>query len=175
LLQATRTADIPVVIAGVTAALERAHHLEPGQPQDFAVHDYEQVVQASQQQASLLTRVLGAVAGIALVIGGFGVMNVMLIAVSERTTEIGVRLAVGARPSDVLAQFLEEAATLTLVGGAAGVVLTRAVPALPAPAAPRLVAVAAALAVSLGCGVLFGLYPAYRAAHLDPIRALRDE
>jgi putative ABC transport system permease protein len=184
LLQADDTADIPAVLSGVTATLERAHHLPPGQPDDFSVHDYEQVAEAARQQTALLTRVLGAVAGIALAIGGFGVMNIMLIAVTERTPEIGIRLAVGARPADVLAQFLEEAATLTLVGGAIGVatgyaaagILTHTVPALAAhPASPRPVAVGLALLVSVGTGLLFGLYPAHRAARLDPIHALRYE
>jgi putative ABC transport system permease protein len=184
LLQADRTDDIPAVLAGVTATLKRAHHIAPGQPDDFAVHDDEQVAQAARQQTVLLTRVLGAVAGIALAIGGFGLMNIMLIAVTERTPEIGVRLAVGARPADVLAQFLGEAATLTLVGGALGVaagyaaagVLIHAVPALaPHPAWPRPLAVGLALGVSLSTGLLFGLYPAYRAACMDPIAALRYE
>jgi putative ABC transport system permease protein len=184
LLQADRPSDIPALIGGVTATLERAHHIAAGQPDDFAVHDDAQVAQAARQQTALLSRALSAVAGIALAIGGFGLMNIMLIAVTERTPEIGVRLAVGGRPADVLAQFLEEAATLTIVGGAVGVacgyaaagILTHAVPALaPHPAWPRLVAVAAALAVSLFTGLLFGLYPAYRAARLDPIHALRYE
>jgi len=184
LLQADRTEDIPAVLADVTATLERAHQIAAGQPDDFSVHDDEQVAQAARQQTALLTRVLSAVAGIALAIGGFGLMNIMLIAVTERTAEIGVRLAVGARPADVLAQFLEEAATLTLVGGAIGVaagylaagVLTHAVPALAAhPAWPRSGAVGLALGVSLSTGLLFGLYPAYRAARLNPIQALRYE
>ncbi|HEY8744003.1 MAG TPA: ABC transporter permease [Chloroflexota bacterium] len=184
LLQADRTADIPAVLSGVTVTLERAHHIAAGQPDDFAVQDNEQVAQAARQQTALLTRVLSAVAGIALAIGGFGLMNIMLIAVTERTPEIGVRLALGARPNDVLAQFLEEAMTLTIVGGAIGVlagyaaagILPHAVPALAAhPAWPRLLAVAAALAVSLTTGLCFGLYPAYRAARLDPIHALRYE
>ena len=184
LLQADSTNDIPAVLAGVTATLERAHHIGAGQPADFAVTDDTQVANAARQQTALLTRVLTGVAGIALAIGGFGVMNIMLIAVSERTPEIGVRLAVGALPADVLLQFLEEALTLTIVGGVIGVaagyaaagVLTHAVPALAAhPAWPHPLAVAAALAVSLTTGLFFGLYPAYRAARLDPVYALRYE
>jgi putative ABC transport system permease protein len=184
LLQADTTDDIPAVLAGVTATLERAHHLTAGQPNGFAVTDDTQVANAARQQTALLTRVLTAVAGIALAIGGFGLMNIMLIAVSERTPEIGVRLAVGAQPADILLQFLEEALTLTLVGGALGValgylaagIITHTVPSLaPYPAWPRLVAVGLALVVSIGTGLLFGLYPAHRAARLDPIHALRYE
>ncbi len=184
LLQADSTDDIPAVLAGVTATLEQAHHFTTGQPNEFNVTDDTQVANAARQQTALLTRVLTAVAGIALAIGGFGIMNIMLIAVSERTPEIGVRLAVGAQPSNILLQFLEEALTLTLVGGALGVasgyaaaaIVTRTVPALASyPAWPRLVAVGLALLVSVGAGLLFGLYPAYRAARLDPIHALHYE
>ena len=184
LLQADSTDNIPAVLAGVTATLEKAHHLPAAQPNQFAITDDTQVANAAQKQTALLTRVLTAVAGIALAVGGFGLMNIMLIAVSERTPEIGVRLAVGAQPSDIRLQFLEEGLTLTLVGGAVGVasgyaaaaIVTRTVPALaPYPAWPRLVAVGLALLVSVGTGLLFGLYPAHRAARLHPIRALHYE
>jgi len=184
LLQASRTEQIPSVMAAATATLDQSHQIPVGGQRDFSVQDFQQVVDTARQQSALLTRVLSAVVGVALVIGGLGVMNIMLISVTERTAEIGLRLAVGARPADVLLQFLVEALTMTVVAGLVGLLLgfaTSIALRLPVrllaeyPAVPDLATSALAFGVVIATGVVFGLYPAFRASRLDPVVALRAE
>jgi putative ABC transport system permease protein len=177
---AARPEDIPGIIAEATTLLRLRHHIGPGEDDDFNIRRPEDIVKAQEETARTLTALLASVAAISLLVGGVGIMNIMLVSVSERTREIGLRMAVGARERDIHRQFLAEAVVLCLggcaLGVAAGVALSRAIaetlswPLLLSPAA-LLAAVGAALATGVG----FGYYPAWRAARKDPIDALRYE
>lgn len=177
---AARAEDIPGIITEATALLRVRHHIGPGEQDDFNIRRPEDIIKAQEETARTLTALLASVAAISLLVGGVGIMNIMLVSVSERTREIGLRMAVGARERDIHRQFLAEAVVLCLGGCAlgvlAGVALSRAIaetlswPLLLSPSA-LLVAVGAALAT----GIAFGYYPARRAAGKDPIDALRYE
>jgi ABC-type antimicrobial peptide transport system permease subunit len=172
--------EIPQAIEEVTQLLRQRHRLHEGQADDFGIRNWTEVSLALGSTSAVMTRLLLFVAMVALVVGGVGIMNIMLVSVTERTREIGLRMAVGARASDILRQFLMEAVLLCLCGGAAGVALGRGVSfALTALlgwlTVPSLGAVLTAFAVSAGVGVVFGYYPAWRASRLDPIEALRHE
>ena len=167
-------------VADITALLRDRHRIATGAPDDFSVRDLAEMASAQAEGVGTLSTLLASIAAVSLLVGGIGIMNIMLVSVTERTREIGVRMAVGARPRDILAQFLIEALALSVLGGLAGVLLGLVT-------AERLAAqfgwlmlvrgdlIALALGVSAGVGVVFGLYPAYRAAQLDPIEALRHE
>jgi putative ABC transport system permease protein len=164
----------------ITTALYRQHGLAATATADFSILDQAQLLATASSIAGTLALLLGGVASISLVVGGIGIMNIMLVSVRERTREIGIRKAVGARGRDILAQFLIEALTLSLLGGMIGVVLGLAVSALIGHIAgwgfafsPVIVAVA--LLFSLAVGIVFGVWPARQAARLDPISALRWE
>lgn len=164
----------------VRGAMRQIRGLEPGEPDDFALVTQDEIIDLWDQLTTVLFSVMVALSGVGLMVGGIGVVGIMMISVTERTREIGVRKAMGARRRDVLWQFLVEAATLTVIGGAAGMLLGGgAVAALetwtPVPASVPLWAVAAALGVSALTGVGFGLYPAARGARADPVEALRYE
>ncbi len=163
--------------------LRREHGLAPGQPNDFQVMAQDDLLDLYDTILGGVTLVLGGIVSIALLVGGIGIMNIMLVSVTERTREIGIRKAVGAKKRDVLLQFLIEAITLSLVGGALGLVIgyglgalgTSLLPGDLPPAHVPLWAVALAIGFSLAVGVFFGIYPAGKAAALDPIDALRYE
>lgn len=170
--------------AGLAAAhvgvILKARHPRADGSEPVRVLSQDQLLSAVSAVSNTMTLFLGAVAGISLVVGGIGIMNIMLVSVAERTREIGIRMAVGARPRDILAQFLVESVLLSLLGGLAGTALGVAAAgwlgrAMAAPAVSSPEAVLAALAFALAVGLFFGAYPAWRAAWLDPVLALRHE
>ncbi|MBA3592046.1 ABC transporter permease [Methylibium sp.] len=166
--------------AGIRSLMRQRHRLEPGKDDDFNVRNLTEVMQAQEETGRVLALLLAAVAGVSLLVGGIGIMNIMLVSVTERTREIGLRRAVGARSRDILAQFLIEAVSLSLAGGAIGVLLGAGVTAAVAAFAGwQVVMSASAIVLAVGfsaaVGVFFGFYPARRAAALLPIEALRHE
>lgn len=172
--------QIPQAIKQITALLHERHHIHEGEPDDFTIRDMAEMTRALSSTTFLMTRLLLCVALISLVVGGVGIMNIMLVSVTERTREIGLRMAVGARARDILRQFLVEAVVLCLLGGAFGIAMGRGSSMLVStmlhwPTELSVGAIIAAVAVSVSVGVVFGYYPAWKASRLDPIEALRYE
>ncbi len=164
----------------IEGLLRDRHHLQPGADDDFSVRNLSEIASAQQEGARVMTTLLAAVAAVALLVGGIGIMNIMLVSVTERTREIGVRMAVGAKPRDILLQFLAEALALSLAGGVIGAALgVLAAAQLAARFHWPMLVQPAIIGVSIGfsgmVGIVFGLYPARKASLLDPIEALRFE
>jgi putative ABC transport system permease protein len=180
ILQVSDASQIPTVTTDITTLLRQLHRLTPSQPADFTIQSNNDVISRVSSVTSTLTALLGGVAAVSLVVGGIGIMNIMLVSVTERTREIGIRLAIGAQPSDVMSQFLIEAVTLSVLGGFIGILLGSGVAlAMPYVAGWTTVlpwqAIVLAFGVSAIIGMFFGIYPARRASLLDPITALRYE
>jgi ABC-type antimicrobial peptide transport system permease subunit len=172
--------NIPLAIKQIKGVLRDRHHLQDGSPDDFKIRDHTEIAQTFAATSRVMTNLLLVVALISLVVGGVGIMNIMLVSVTERTREIGIRMAVGARARDILRQFLIEAVALCLTGGIVGILLGRGASIaitsmLHWPTLLSLPAIIASVAVSCTVGIIFGFYPAWKASRLDPIEALRYE
>jgi putative ABC transport system permease protein len=176
-----RPDQVPIITEKGRAVLRARRHVPFNKPDDFAIFTPDKMIESFQGITRGITFAMIFIAFISLLIGGVGVMNIMLVSVTERTREIGVRKAVGAFRRDIVLQFLTEATTLSVLGGAIGVVFGIAIPALvkrafdALPAETPAWAVVVGLLVSLSVGIFFGLYPAVKASRLDPIEALRYE
>jgi putative ABC transport system permease protein len=180
MISATSSNAVERTATDVTHLLRQRHRIQNPEEDDFMVRTVEEMAQTRTQMAQTMTGLLMSVASVSLLVGGIGIMNIMLVSVTERTREIGLRMAVGARTRDILSQFLTEAVSLSVLGGLAGIALGVAVsstltrvlgwPTLITPGA-----ILAAFAFAAAVGIFFGYYPARKAANLDPIDALRYE
>lgn len=176
-----RTADeVSVVEREITELIRNRHGIPPGNTDDFRIRNISEIFEARTESLRVMTLLLAAVASVSLLVGGIGIMNIMLVSVTERTREIGIRMAVGANRRDVLSQFLIEALALSLIGGTIGIGLGILISWLTAnlanwPLQLEVSAIALAFGFSATVGIFFGYYPARKAAQLDPIEALRYE
>ena len=180
IVKAVSAETIPEAMEQITSLLRERRRIRPGQPDDFHIRDMAKVTKVMASTSKSMGDLLLAVALISLVVGGVGIMNIMLVSVTERTREIGLRMAVGARNHHILRQFLVEATALCLCGGAVGIALGRSASLLVQsllrwPTEASVAAIAAAVVVSAAIGILFGFYPAWKASRLDPIEAFRYE
>jgi putative ABC transport system permease protein len=179
-VSATSEADVPRAERQVSALLRERHRLRPDEEDDFSIRNLAEVAAAQEESTGTFTTLLAAIAAVSLLVGGIGIMNIMLVSVTERTREIGTRMAVGAKGRHILMQFLVESMALALVGGLLGVALGVAAAlqlgaqfGWPTAIRPDIVLVAVLFSAAVGVG--FGLYPARKASRLDPIQALRYE
>jgi len=180
MVSAVSTRSISAAIDQITEVLRERHRIPEGQEDDFNIRDMTELTKTLTSTSTLMTRLLLIVALISLVVGGVGIMNIMLVSVTERTREIGLRMAVGAKGRDILAQFLLEAVILCLTGGLMGIALGRGISLIISsvlrwPTEISLPAIVMSVVVAGTVGIVFGFYPAWRASRLDPIEALRYE
>ncbi len=174
------SAEIELAISQIKEVLRQKHRIKAGENDDFTIRDMTEMTKAMSSTSALMTRLLLSVALISLIVGGVGIMNIMLVSVTERTREIGLRMAVGAKGNDILKQFLAEAIVLCLAGGIIGLAFGKGASLLVStflawPVESSWSAVAASIGVSVSVGVIFGFYPAWKGSRLDPIQALRYE
>jgi putative ABC transport system permease protein len=180
MVKARSAEDLPLAEKQVTELLRQRHRSGPNKEDDFTVRNLTQMMQVAEQSAKVMTILLGAIASISLLIGGIGIMNIMLVSVTERTREIGIRMAIGAKTWDIRIQFIIEALTLSMIGGIFGITLGVAGSSLLSAAAGWTTIVSPlsiilAFGFSGMVGIFFGFYPAYKASLLNPIDALRYE
>ncbi len=168
------------VVLEISALLRQRHRIPPGRDDDFTVRTQREIAEAATATSKIMTILVGAIASVSLLVGGIGIMNIMLVSVTERTREIGIRMAVGAKGRDILLQFLIEAITLSIIGGVFGIALgvlsskiLAAKTSWPTLTSPTSIVVA--FVFSAAIGIFFGFYPARKASRLDPIEALRYE
>ena len=179
-VQATDASQVQPAVSQVSDILKRRHRIRPGDTNDFSVRNLSQIAETAESSSRIMALLLAAVASISLVVGGIGIMNILLVSVTERTREIGLRMAIGARRTHVLLQFLAESVILSVTGGIAGIIIGVVFSELISilagwPAPISLTAVAGGFLFSAAVGIFFGYYPARKAAGLDPIEALRYE
>ncbi len=180
MVKAKSTGDLQVAEKQINELLRQRHRIGPKQESDFTVRNLTQIMQTAEQSSRVMSLLLGAIASVSLVVGGIGIMNIMLVSVTERTREIGIRMAVGAKTWDIRLQFIIEALTLSLIGGIAGIIAgisgSKILSALAGwPTVVSLFSVFLAFGFSGLVGMFFGFYPAYKASNLNPIEALRYE
>lgn len=180
MIQAKDASQIHAAQDSASALLRQRHHLQPKEDDDFSIRNMEEIFAAQETSSRVMSLMLAAVASVSLIVGGIGIMNIMLVSVRERTREIGLRQAVGAKTRDILTQFLVEATTLSLAGGVVGIVVGISASAIISTLASwqtviGVGAVFLAVLFSAVVGIAFGYYPARKAAYMDPIEALRYE
>jgi len=179
-IQVASPNDLAPAQQQITELLRQRHNIRAGRDDDFTVRNQQEIAETATATSRIMALLLGAIASVSLIVGGIGIMNIMLVSVTERTREIGVRLAVGAHGRDILTQFLIEAVTLSAIGGAIGILLGLGASRMLSVFAhwPTLISIPSIIAaffVSAAVGIFFGFYPAREAARLDPIEALRYE
>ncbi|MFA5072325.1 MAG: ABC transporter permease [Nitrospirota bacterium] len=180
MVKAKSAEDLSVAEAQISELLRQRHHLGQKQDNDFTIRNLTQIMQAAEQSTRVMTLLLGAIASVSLLVGGIGIMNIMLVSVTERTREIGIRMAIGAKTWDIRLQFIIEALTLSLIGGIIGIIVGVSTSFVLSsisgwPTVVSIFSILVAFGFSGLIGIFFGFYPAYKASLLNPIDALRYE